>query len=81
MSRAGGIPAPSGRGGRQDWEFNIIITTTEPPADLWSAQGQIPPPFESAAERRWVRENKATPYTQTEKLPVNLSFGPGATGG
>jgi phenylpyruvate tautomerase PptA (4-oxalocrotonate tautomerase family) len=58
-----------------DWEFNI----TEPPADLWSAQGQIPPPFESAAERRWVRENKATPYTQAEKLPVNLSFAPGAT--
>ncbi len=60
-----------------DWEFNI----TEPPADLWSLQGHIPPPFESAAERRWVRENKVSPYTVAEKLPVNLSFAPGANGG
>ena len=60
-----------------DWEFNI----TEPPSDLCSVQGHIPPPFESAAERRWVRENKASAYTQAEKLPVNLSFGPGAAGG
>lgn len=60
-----------------DWEFNI----TEPPADLWSLQGLIPPPFESVAERRWVLENKATPYTQAEKLPVSPSFSPGTTGG
>lgn len=60
-----------------DWEFNI----TEPPADLWSLQGEIPPPFESVAEKRWIAENKATPYAQAEKLPVNLALTPGNTGG
>jgi hypothetical protein len=59
-----------------DWEFTI----TEPPADLWSLQGEIPPPFESIAEKRWIEENKATPYTQAEKLPVSLSLAPGTTG-
>ncbi len=56
-----------------DWEFTI----TEPPADLWSLQGEIPPPFESIAEKRWVAENKASPYSPAEKLPVNLSLTPG----
>ncbi|MFY9927441.1 MAG: hypothetical protein WAK82_05515 [Streptosporangiaceae bacterium] len=50
------------------------------PYDLWTLQGHIPPPFESAAERRWVRENKVSPYTLAEKLPVNLSFAPGTNG-
>ncbi len=59
-----------------DWEFNI----TEPPPDLWSVQGLIPPPFDSAAERRWVRENKASPYTLAGKLPASLPFAPGTTG-
>src|ERR1700731_2942926 len=59
-----------------DWEFTI----TEPPFDLWSLQGEIPPPFESVAEKRWIQENKATPYTHAEKLPVNLSLAPGTTG-
>lgn len=71
------VIAPWVKDSGYDWEFNV----TEPPSDLWSVQGQIPPPFESAAERRWVRENKASAYTQAEKLPVNLSFGPGAAGG
>lgn len=71
------VIAPWVRDRGYDWEFNI----TEPPSDLWSVQGQIPPPFESAGERRWVRENKPSPYTQAEKLPANLSFAPGATGG
>jgi hypothetical protein len=39
--------------------------------------GQIPPPFESVAGKRWVEENKATPYTQAEKLPVRLSLSRG----
>lgn len=60
-----------------DWEFNI----TEPPFDLWSLQGEIPPPFESVAEKRWIAENKATPYAQAEKLPVNLALTPGNTQG
>ena len=60
-----------------DWEFTI----TEPPFDLWSLQGIVPPPFESHAERRWIEENKATPYTQAEKLPVKLALAPGTTAG
>jgi phenylpyruvate tautomerase PptA (4-oxalocrotonate tautomerase family) len=59
-------PWVGGRG--YDWEFTI----TEPPSDLWSLQGEIPPPFESVAEKRWIAENKASPYGQAEKLPVNL---------
>jgi phenylpyruvate tautomerase PptA (4-oxalocrotonate tautomerase family) len=60
-----------------DWEFTI----TEPPFDLWSLQGQVPPPFESHAEKRWIAENKASPYTQAEKLPVKLALAPGTVGG
>jgi phenylpyruvate tautomerase PptA (4-oxalocrotonate tautomerase family) len=70
------VIAPWVRDRGYDWEF----TVTEPPFDLWSLQGQIPPPFESVAERRWVQENKATPYGQAEKLPVNLSLTPGTIG-
>ena len=60
-----------------DWEFTI----TEPPADLWSLQGFVPPPFESRGEKRWIAANAASPYTQEEKLPVNLSLTPGTTAG
>jgi hypothetical protein len=56
-----------------DWEISI----DETPFDLWSLQGEIPPPFESAAEKRWIEENKASPYTSAEKLPGNLVFNPG----
>ena len=56
-----------------DWEISIDETTF----DLWSLQGEIPPPFESVGERRWVEENKASPYAAAEKLPVNLAFTPG----
>lgn len=49
-----------------DWELSI----DETPFDLWSLQGEIPPPFESIAEKRWVAENKATPYGGAEKLPA-----------
>jgi phenylpyruvate tautomerase PptA (4-oxalocrotonate tautomerase family) len=58
-----------------DWEISI----DETPFDLWSLRGEIPPPFESVAEKRWVKENKASPYTSAEKLPVNLLFTPGIT--
>ncbi len=51
-----------------DWEFTI----TEPPADLWSLQGFVPPPFESVGEARWVKENKASEYSQAEQLPINV---------
>ena len=40
-------------------------------------KGNLPPPFESVAEKRWVKENKASPYTLAEKLPVNLILAPG----
>lgn len=56
-----------------DWEVSI----DETPCDLWSLQGELAPPFESVAEKRWVKENKASPYTLTEKLPVNLVLTPG----
>jgi phenylpyruvate tautomerase PptA (4-oxalocrotonate tautomerase family) len=70
------VIAPWVRDRGYDWEFTI----TEPPFDLWSLQGQIPPPFESVAEKRWIQENKATPYTHAEKLPVNMALAPGTTG-
>jgi len=56
-----------------DWEISI----DETPFDLWSLQGELPPPFESVAEKRWVKENKASSYTLAEKLPVNLILAPG----
>ena len=37
------------------------------------------PPFKSHAEKRWVKENKAVPYTLQEKLPVGALFTPGVT--
>jgi phenylpyruvate tautomerase PptA (4-oxalocrotonate tautomerase family) len=56
-----------------DWEISV----DETPVDLWSLQGELAPPFESVAEKRWVKENKASPYTFAETLPVNLVFTPG----
>jgi hypothetical protein len=60
-----------------DWE----ITIDELPADLWSLQGEIPPPFESHAEKRWVKENRVSPYSLPEQLPVADLFTPGVSGG
>ena len=56
-----------------DWEISI----DETPCDLWSLQGELAPPFESVAEKRWVKENKASSYTLSEKLPVSLLLAPG----
>lgn len=56
-----------------DWELNIL----EPRSDLWSLNGFHAPPFESHAEKRWIKENKASAYSLDEKLPVNLSLLPG----
>lgn len=59
-----------------DWEISI----DETPFDLWSLQGEIPPPFESIAEKRWVKQNKASPHTLDEKLPAaSLLLAPGVT--
>jgi phenylpyruvate tautomerase PptA (4-oxalocrotonate tautomerase family) len=54
-----------------------VRTIDETPCDLWSLQGELAPPFESVAEKRWVKENKPSPYTLAEKLPVNLILAPG----
>lgn len=56
-----------------DWEVSI----DETPCDLWSLQGELAPPFESVAEKRWVKENRASSYTLAEKLPVKLILTPG----
>ena len=56
-----------------DWEVSI----DETPCDLWSLQGEVAPPFESVAEKRWVKDNRASPYTLEEKLPVRLVLTPG----
>jgi hypothetical protein len=31
------------------------------------------------SEKRWIDENKASPYSPDEKIPVNFSFAPGTT--
>jgi hypothetical protein len=60
-----------------DWEIAI----DETPFDLWSLQGEPPPPFEPIAEKRWVEENRATAYTPDEKLPAGpLLLAPGVIG-
>lgn len=59
-----------------DWE----VTINEVPADLWTIQGEEPPPFESVAEKRWVRENKPSPYGLDESIPHNLVLTPGVAG-
>jgi hypothetical protein len=41
------------------------------------SRGELAPPFESVAEKRWVKEDKASFYTAAEKLPVNMVFAPG----
>jgi hypothetical protein len=50
-----------------------------PPRRLWSLQGEIPPPFESHAENRWAKQNKASSYGLEERLPVANLFRPGVT--
>jgi Putative oxalocrotonate tautomerase enzyme len=59
-----------------DWEISI----DETPFDLWSLQGEIPPPFQSVGEARWIKENKASPYTSEEKLPIKMDFAEGIVG-
>jgi phenylpyruvate tautomerase PptA (4-oxalocrotonate tautomerase family) len=62
-----------------DRGFEWEISFEETPVDLWSVQGQLPPPFDSIAETRWVEENRPSPYTFEEKVPVVLPLGPGNT--
>jgi hypothetical protein len=67
------VIAPFVKAKGYDWEVSI----DETPFDLWSLQGEIPPPFESVGEKRWVNENKASPYSFMEKLPVSMVLTPG----
>ncbi|KAG2420156.1 hypothetical protein HFD88_004956 [Aspergillus terreus] len=40
------------------WEFHVDETERR----LWRINGLIPPPFKSDDERKWAKENKASPY-------------------
>ena len=75
MRKIDEIIAPYVKDRGYDWEVSI----DETPFDLWSLQGEIPPPFESVAEKRWIKENRASPYTLAEKLPVSHILTPGIT--
>ena len=50
-----------------EWEF----TYNEPPADIWSINGHVPPPFHSAAEKRWIEEGIASEYHWWETVDPN----------
>lgn len=41
-----------------NWELHI----DETPIDLWRIQGLPAPPFGSEAEKKWIADNKPTPY-------------------
>lgn len=49
-----------------EWEF----TVNEPAADIWSINGHVPPPFHSAAEQRWIEENRTSAYDWWETAPA-----------
>jgi phenylpyruvate tautomerase PptA (4-oxalocrotonate tautomerase family) len=76
MKTCDAIVAPYVKDKGFDWEISI----DETPFDLWALQGELPPPFQSFAEKRWVEENKASPYTVDEMLPLKLDFAPGVIG-
>ncbi|MDT2006606.1 hypothetical protein FXW78_21845 [Rhodococcus opacus] len=58
-------PWLDGRG--HDWEISI----GEMPAELWRVDGFTPPPFRSPAEKRWMKDNKSSPYDWTETVGLN----------
>jgi phenylpyruvate tautomerase PptA (4-oxalocrotonate tautomerase family) len=49
-----------------DWEFHI----DETPFDIWSIQGLRPPPPNSEAEKKWIAENRPTPYVVDAVRPT-----------
>jgi len=57
------------------------VQIDELPADLWTMDGHVPPPFESHGEKRWIKENKPSAYTDDEKMSSAFRPGPGITGG
>jgi phenylpyruvate tautomerase PptA (4-oxalocrotonate tautomerase family) len=46
----------------KDRGFNWEIHIDETPLDLWRTQGLMPPPAESDEEKRWARDNAASPW-------------------
>ncbi|MGQ0465529.1 MAG: tautomerase family protein [Sporichthyaceae bacterium] len=58
----------------RDRGYNWELSIDETPFDLWTLQGIIPPPFESAGEQRWIKENKASEVTEAEKLPPHAKM-------
>lgn len=65
----------------RDKGFEWEVSVDETPFDLWTLQGEIPPPFQSVGEKRWIDENKASPYSFEEKLPLVMTFTPGVHDG
>jgi phenylpyruvate tautomerase PptA (4-oxalocrotonate tautomerase family) len=61
LDRTNEAIAPFVRARGFDWEFHI----DETPIDLWSIQGYRPPLADSEDEKRWARENRASPRTHS----------------
>jgi phenylpyruvate tautomerase PptA (4-oxalocrotonate tautomerase family) len=57
-------PLISERGLR--WEMHV----DETPFSLWTIQGLKPPLPDSVAEKRWIAENRATPYEAEDAAPA-----------
>ncbi|KAJ5888650.1 oxalocrotonate tautomerase [Penicillium taxi] len=57
-SRLDGVMKPHITDKGYDFEYHVDETERR----LWKINGLIPPPFKSAEEQIWVRENRAVPY-------------------
>lgn len=57
-SRLDGIMKPHLLDKGYDFEYHVDETERR----LWKINSLIPPPFKSAEEQLWVKENKAVPY-------------------
>ena len=51
--------------------FESEVQIDEPGRDLWTMNGVAPPPFQSIAEKAWIKEDKVLPYTEDEKMPAS----------
>jgi len=46
-----------------------------PGRDLWNINGMAPAPlWVNWPKEKWIKENKALPYTEDDKLPINSSY-------
>jgi hypothetical protein len=46
------------------WEYHIVETERQ----LWKVNSIVPPGVGTLAEKRWKKENKATPYAEAENV-------------